>query len=216
MNNSPQKEPLAFTRSFEWTFEQFVDAVTRFHGYPAPGVLLGYHMVEGAKKHLPEATLYDAICETGWCLPDAVQMLTPCTVGNGWLRILYFGLFAVSLFDKFTGRGVRAYLDAQKVTQWEDVADWYLKRKPKHEQHSDRIREQIRTDGQRMISMETIQVRADQLLKQSKGPIRLCPLCGESYPAKHGDHCRQCQGDSPYENWAITRRENLRVLNSRE
>jgi formylmethanofuran dehydrogenase subunit E len=145
MYANSRKNALALKRSAEWTFDEFTEAVTRFHGYPAPGVLLGYHMLEAAKRHLPENILYDAICETSWCLPDAVQMLTPCTVGNGWLHILYFGLYAVSLFDKLTGRGVRAYLDTQKLSQWEDVADWYLKRKPKHEQRSDRVGEQIRS-----------------------------------------------------------------------
>lgn len=31
-----------------------------------------------------------------------MQLLTPCTVGNGWLRIMNFGIYAVSLFDKRT------------------------------------------------------------------------------------------------------------------
>jgi hypothetical protein len=38
--------------------------------------------------------------------PDAVQILTPCTVGNGWMRILNLGRYAVTLNDKFTGEGV--------------------------------------------------------------------------------------------------------------
>ena len=117
-------------------FEAFVKATSQFHGYPAPGVLLGCYMVEAAKDRIPEGVLYDAVCETVWCLPDAVQMLTPCTVGNGWLRVLNLGHYALSLYDKYTGRGVRVYLDARRLTQWEDVADWLLKRKPKSEQNS--------------------------------------------------------------------------------
>jgi formylmethanofuran dehydrogenase subunit E len=199
MNGAFPKHALALEPSAKWTYDEFAEAVARFHGYPAPGVLLGFHMVEAAKQLLPEGILYDAICETSWCLPDAIQMLTPCTVGNGWLRILYFGLYALSLFDKYTGQGVRVYLDTQKLTQWQDVADWYLKRKPKHGQRSDRIREQIRSEGHRMFSLQPVQVRPDHLLKQSKGQIRMCPVCGEAYPAKHGDTCRLCRGDSPYE-----------------
>ncbi|RPJ75495.1 MAG: trehalose-binding protein [Desulfobacteraceae bacterium] len=200
MSEASYKDAAALDRSGTWTFDEFADAVTRFHGYPAPGVLMGFHMVEAAKRRLPQGVLYDAICETSWCLPDAVQMLTPCTVGNGWLRILYLGLYAVSLFDKYTGRGVRVYLDTEKLAQWDAVADWYLKRRPKHEQRSDRVREQIRSEGHRMFSLEPIQVRADHLVKRSKGPIRVCPRCGEAYPAKHGETCRQCGGASPYEN----------------
>jgi formylmethanofuran dehydrogenase subunit E len=66
-------------------FQELSAAVTHFHGYPAPGVLIGRYMVQEAKSHIKELVLYDAICETSRCLPDAVQMLTPCTVGNGWL-----------------------------------------------------------------------------------------------------------------------------------
>jgi formylmethanofuran dehydrogenase subunit E len=180
-------------------FETFVKATTRFHGYPAPGVLLGCYMVEAAKRCIAEGVLYDAVCETVWCLPDAVQMLTPCTVGNGWLRVLDLGLYALSLYDKHAGRGVRAYLDSRKLTQWEDVADWYLKRKPKPEQSSERIREQIREAGDRMVSVEPVRVRADFLIKRSKGPIRVCPLCHEAYPELYGEVCRRCRGDSPYQ-----------------
>jgi formylmethanofuran dehydrogenase subunit E len=179
-------------------FEAFVEATTRFHGYPAPGVLLGCYMVETAKRHIPEGVLYDAVCETIWCLPDAVQILTPCTVGNGWLRVLNLGLYALSLYDKYTGEGVRVYLDASKLNQWEGVADWYLKRKPKLEQNSERIREQIRAAGDRMITVEAVTVRADFLVKRGKGPIRLCPLCHEAYPERHGEVCRRCGGGSPY------------------
>ncbi|MFY9707160.1 MAG: formylmethanofuran dehydrogenase subunit E family protein [Desulfobacterales bacterium] len=179
-------------------FEAFVEATTRFHGYPAPGVLLGCYMVETAKRHIPEGVLYDAVCETIWCLPDAVQILTPCTVGNGWLRVLNLGIYALSLYDKYTGEGVRVYLDVSKLNQWGGVADWYLKRKPKLEQNSERIREQIRAAGDRMITAEAVTVRADFLIKRSKGPIRLCPLCQEAYPERHGEVCRRCGGGSPY------------------
>ena len=179
-------------------FDEFVEATTRFHGYPAPGVLIGCYMVEAARRRLPADTLYDALSETTWCLPDAVQMLTPCTIGNGWLRILDLGLYALSLYDKYTGEGIRAILDPRKLLQWEDVADWFLKRKTKPEQNSERIREQIRTAGDRMIRIAPVTVRADFLIKRSKGPIRLCPSCREAYPQRHGETCRSCRGDSPY------------------
>lgn len=179
-------------------FDAFVRAVKRFHGYPAPGVLLGCYMVEAAQRRIPEGVLYDAVCETVWCLPDAVQMLTPCTVGNGWLRTLNLGLFALSLYDKYTGEGVRVYLDARKLVQWEDVADWLLKRKPKHEQNSERIREQIRAAGDYMYSVATVTIAPEFLIKRSKGPIRICPRCHEAYPERHGELCRRCGGDAPY------------------
>jgi formylmethanofuran dehydrogenase subunit E len=183
----------------ESRYDEFVEATVRFHGYPAPGVLLGCYMVTAAQRQLPQGILYDAVCETAWCLPDAVQMLTPCTAGNGWLRILPLGRFALSLYDKYSGEGIRVFLDAGKVNQWPDVADWHLKRKPKPQQNPQRIRDQIRAAGERMFTMAPIKIRSDFLVKRSKGPIRICPLCQEAYPQRHGEICRCCQGDSPYE-----------------
>jgi formylmethanofuran dehydrogenase subunit E len=60
--------------------------VKSFHGYVAPGVVLGGVMVDLARRQLPPEVLFDAVCETRHCLPDAVQLLTPCTLGNGWLK----------------------------------------------------------------------------------------------------------------------------------
>ena len=60
----------------QWTHEAFVEQARAFHGYPAPGLIIGGYMVELAKRHMPEGVLYDAISETAHCLPDAVQLLT--------------------------------------------------------------------------------------------------------------------------------------------
>lgn len=79
------------------THEEFMEEARAFHGYPAPGLIIGGYMVELAKRHMPEGVLYDAVSETAHCLPDAVQLLTPCTFGNGWLRVLPFGIYAVTL-----------------------------------------------------------------------------------------------------------------------
>jgi formylmethanofuran dehydrogenase subunit E len=84
------------------------------------------------------------------------------------------------------------------------VADWYLKRKPKEKQDSEKIREQIRDAADRMYTVEAITIRSDVLVKRGKGPIAICPLCREAYPESNGDICRRCQGDSPYEKKEIS------------
>src|SRR5512139_1693635 len=95
-------------RSF--TFEEYVERVRSFHGFAAPGVVIGGFMVDVAYQHLPDKGLFDTICETAKCLPDAIQLLTQCTVGNGWLRVIDIGRFALSLYDKSGGEGVRVSL----------------------------------------------------------------------------------------------------------
>ncbi len=181
-----------------YTFEEFVDASRQFHGYPAPGLLLGGYMVEHAKRFIPEGVLFDAVSETAWCLPDAIQMLTPCTVGNGWLRVLNLGLYALSLFDKRTGEGVRVSVDTDKLENWPEVAVWLFKSKPKRQQDSMAIRAQIRDAGAALCAVEKIFIKDNMLDRKSKGAIGRCSRCGQAYPIAHGPVCRGCQGELPY------------------
>lgn len=181
-----------------YSFEEFVEAARQFHGYPAPGLLIGGYMVERAKSFIPEGVLFDAVSETAWCLPDAIQMLTPCTVGNGWLRVLNLGLYALSLFDKRTGEGVRVSIDTEKLANWPEVAVWLFKSKPKREQDSMAIRTQIREAGASMCAVEKIFIKGSMLERKSKGAISSCSRCGQAYPVAHGPVCRGCQGELPY------------------
>ena len=79
--------------------------IESFHGNVAPGMLIGGIMVDAALERIKKETLHDAVCETHSCLPDAIQLLTPCTVGNGWLHIVDLGRFALTLYEKDSGRG---------------------------------------------------------------------------------------------------------------
>src|SRR3974390_3475300 len=98
-----------------YSYEEYVHLIKSFHGSLAPGLLIGGFIVDLALQNLPEGELFDAICETPVCLPDSVQLLTPCTIGNGWLTVLDFGRFAVTLYEKTSGQGVRVYLDVNKL-----------------------------------------------------------------------------------------------------
>jgi formylmethanofuran dehydrogenase subunit E len=79
------------------SFDEFLQIVKSFHGNVAPGVVIGGIMVAAARRRLPPEVLFDAVCETRNCLPDAIQLLTPCTIGNGWLKVVNVGRFALSL-----------------------------------------------------------------------------------------------------------------------
>lgn len=74
-----------------YSFEDTLQLIRRFHGFPAPGLVLGTKMVSYALDHVPQDILFDAICETSSCLPDAVQILTLCTIGNAWLKVIDMG-----------------------------------------------------------------------------------------------------------------------------
>jgi len=181
-----------------YSFEEFLELVKNFHGYPAPGVILGGYMVAKAQERIPDGVLYDAISETSWCLPDSIQILTPCTTGNGWLKISNLGLYALSLYDKYDGKGTRVYLDPSKLDQYPGIGDWYLKRKPKREQDTSALLEEIEKAGDSIYSVTDIAVRPEYYRRREKGHIGVCPVCGEAYPLRDGGICRSCQGESPY------------------
>lgn len=181
-----------------YSYEEYLHLVKSFHGNLAPGLIIGGFIVDLAMKHLPEGEFFDAVCETPVCLPDAVQILTPCTIGNGWLSIVPFGKFAVTLYEKYTGKGVRVYLDTEKLNNWPEVRDWYLKKKKKSEQNPDLLLAQIKEAGHGLLGIQHVQVEPEKVRRKKLGPVGVCPACGEAYPSKDGDQCRSCKGETPY------------------
>jgi formylmethanofuran dehydrogenase subunit E len=181
-----------------YSFEEFCDKVTAFHGYPAPGVLMGGFLVSVAQQQLPTTGLYDAICETRKCLPDAIQLLTPCTIGNGWLKIFDLGRFAAILYGKHTGAGVRVWVDAEKLKLWPEINNWFLNLTPKHTQDKQRLRAQIQAAGTTIFSARTVTVQPQFLHQHQHAQIAVCPACGEPYPAMDGTRCKGCQHGLPY------------------
>ncbi|TIH12817.1 trehalose-binding protein [Marinifilum sp. JC120] len=206
----------------KYSFEEFIEMARLFHNYPAPGLLVGGYMVTEALRYMPEDVLYEAISETSWCLPDAIQMLTPCTIGNGWMRVMNFGIYGMSLYDKFTGEGVRVWLDLEKIPEDSEIRVWFLKAKPKKDQDSELLRHEIGVYGPDILSIKRINVAEGQLVKRSKGDIAICPRCNEAYPVVHGTICRSCRGESPYLPTAVSESvlypvpEQVKILNAEE
>jgi len=186
-----------------YTYEEYVHVVESFHGRFAPGLIIGGFLVDLALKNLPAGDLFDAICETSSCLPDAVQLLTPCTIGNGWVKIVDTGRFAVTLYEKESGKGVRVFLDTEKLKAWPEIHSWFFKLKPKREQNKDLLFAQIVEAGPAILSLQPVQVRSEHLIPRKMGTTAVCPSCGEGYPRKHGEKCLACQGRSPYDETAI-------------
>lgn len=181
-----------------FTFNEYCDAVARFHGSAAPGVVLGGFMVEAARAGLPEGVLFEALCETRVCLADAIQLLTPCTTGNGRLKVIHVGRFALTLYDKSTGEGVRVFLDARALDPWPEIRGWFLKLRPKAEQDGERLLGEIRDAARDVLSLERVTVAEAFRKKKKLGAVRLCAGCAEAYPSSDGDRCGGCRGELPY------------------
>lgn len=184
-----------------YTFQEFKELAASFHGYPAPGLLIGGYMVEMAKARIPEGTLFEVVVETGKCLPDAVQLQTLCSVGNNWMKIIHLGRYALAMYDKNTGEGVRVWIDSDKLKAWPEIQSWFLKKKAKKDQDTDKLFAEIEEAGDAICSVAPIQIADSLLGKHSMGPIGVCPVCNEAFPGHDGPICRGCQGEAPYKGW---------------
>jgi len=176
------------------TYDEYIEMIKAFHGHVAPGMVLGGFMVDLAHRNLPQGEYFDAICETRACLPDAIQILTPCTVGNGWLRIIDLGRFALSLFEKYTGNGVRVYVDSQELDDWPEVKTFLFKLKPKKEQDFEVLIGEINLAHTSIFGVQKVMVDLDAIKSSRRDAFTVCPLCGEGYPEDDGEICLGCFG----------------------
>lgn len=181
-----------------YAFEEFRRIAVAFHGTASPGLMVGGFMVDAARKALPAGILFDAVVETKKCLPDAVQLLTPPSYGNGWMRVIDLGRFAVSLYDKHTGHGFRAFIDPAALAAWPDIHTWYFRSRPKRDQDTDRLFAAIKNAGRLVCRVAPIRIKPTLLTRGPLCPIGICPVCGEGYPVKDGPTCLGCAGQSPY------------------
>lgn len=189
-----------------YSFEEYLNMVATFHGSPAPGVLIGGYMIDVAYKNLPEGGEYDIICETAKCLPDAVQLLTPCSIGNRWLKIIDVGRYALTFYNKHSGVGVRVYLDWKRLEKWPQIKGWYLKLIPKKDQDINLLRREIQEAGVTICSIEEIEVAIQPNAKKRNSSISVCPSCEEAYRSEDGAICPACQGEIlPYKRGKVTR-----------
>ena len=169
-----------------------------FHGYRSPGILLGGIMMDAALRELATTPYLNVVTETIVCLPDAVQLLTPCTIGNGFLQILDWGKFALTAYDRTTLSGVRVWLKHDKLSDYSMIREWFERTgKPREKPPFDELAAEILGAGEDLLLHRP--VRLHKALKDSKPvPTGLCPRCGESYPLRSGPACPSCSGDAYY------------------
>lgn len=180
------------------TPETLLRKIEGFHGFIAPGLVIGALMVDWIQELMDPMVEADAVVETCHCLPDAVQIFTPCTVGNGWLRILDWDQFALSLYDRFELHGYRAWLDLTKLQSSPPVRDWYMRTRPKSELPGEILIPAMLNAGRDILSCAPIHMIRFHHRKK-KGEISVCPVCGEAYSTRVGDRCSSCQGEGYYQ-----------------
>ena len=180
-------------------YDDFVVKMEEFHGYRSPGILVGALMIEEALKKIRPTPYLNVVTETVLCLPDAVQLLTPCTVGNGFLQILDWGKFALTAYDRKTLNGKRVWLKYDALDSYPLIHSWFerslkTREKPAFE---DLAREILKACSDLVAHQP---VRLYQALKKEEHiPTGRCPNCGESYPVHFGPSCPACGGQAYYE-----------------
>ena len=177
-------------------YEDFVIRMEEFHGYRSPGILLGALMVEAALKEGATTPYLNMVTETIVCLPDAVQLLTPCTIGNGFLQILDWGKFALTAYDRKTLAGVRVWLDHDALTGYPLIHSWFERSlKAREKPAFEELAPEILKAGADLIAHRP--VRLHQALKSAQHvPTGRCPNCRESYPLHFGAACPSCAGQA--------------------
>ena len=188
-----QNSPTVCGRSYI----DFLSTIQRFHGWIAPGVVIGGLMVDLAQEHIGPDVEADAIVETIRCLPDAVQLFTPCTYGNGWMKVVDWDKFALTLYNKKTLGGIRVWLDIEKSRRFPDIYNWYMRLAPKSDLPLDVLLKSIEEAGRQVLSSAPVRV-VRYYGKTKKGKIEICSRCGEAYPVRQGDWCLACQGKGYY------------------
>jgi formylmethanofuran dehydrogenase subunit E len=179
------------------SIEEFLEIVEKFHGWKAPALVIGGFMVDWAQEGIGPGVEFDSFVETTHCLPDAIQLFTPCTFGNGWMKVLDWDKFALSFYDKRTLHGVRVWLDLERTRSYPLIYNWYMRLVSKKSIDHDVLLDSIIAAGRSMLSRTPVHI-TQFYGKKEKGEIAICSGCGEAYPTLQGEQCLACQGNGYY------------------
>ncbi|ACL11762.1 formylmethanofuran dehydrogenase, subunit E - like protein [Desulfurococcus amylolyticus 1221n] len=106
--------------------KELIEKAKEFHGHVCPFLVLGLRASEIAmgrlginKAGVMETIREDiiAIVEANNCFADGVQIATGCTLGNNSLIYIDAGKNALTLFRRGSKKGIRVYVDSQKLRE---------------------------------------------------------------------------------------------------
>ncbi|WP_054690837.1 FmdE family protein [Desulfosarcina cetonica] len=155
-------------------------------------------MLDTAIAKVPESPELVVAVETITCLPDAVQVLTSCTTGNGRMKVYDWGKFALTAYNRETMKGVRTWVIADVVPKWPLINDWFnpAQRIGESPLFEDLVEAFFEARSELIGVREVRIVSPDNVFPRKKTGI--CEKCGESYNLKCGPICSACQGQAYY------------------
>lgn len=185
------------------TFEEYVSLAGK-EGSPRSGIVLGLRMaLHGLRKLKLDdpQQVHDhliVVVETDRCLPDAMELVTGCRLGNRRLRFEDMGKMAATLFDFTAGRAIR-------LAAREEANQRALELFPQLEKEEALEKAYRVLPDEVLFATQFVEVElAPEDLPGNRPPRVLCAGCGESIGlgkqiVKQGKFlCRSCAGQSYY------------------
>jgi formylmethanofuran dehydrogenase subunit E len=182
---------------------QFIDTSTEYHGFPAPGVILGAYMIDLALERLdakPEDRLF-AIAETHKCLSDSIGILTGCTPGSSKFLLFDTGRLSLAIGkDDGTGiaKGVRTFVAHEKTAGYPALQAWYFNDPAGAKNNLPALLEDLLKAGRSIISWELVEMPIPK--KDDSWKPAYCKKCGEMLPDNMliNGFCKACGPGSCY------------------
>lgn len=176
-----------------------------YHTSPAPGLLIGAFMADYALELLgadPKKQKIFSVCETPKCAPDALQVIAKSSTGNGRLKIIPIGKFAITVnaaTNGTTAKAVRVFIDLEKLKKFPVIDTWYAN-SPRYDKKTmdETLQQQIFRAGREILSFEWVSIK---ITPKAKWKPVTCAVCGEPVPdyMAEGDRCGACGSMKYYE-----------------
>jgi formylmethanofuran dehydrogenase subunit E len=184
-------------------FEECIQQVAKDGRPPMAGIILGIRMCLHALQQLGITDLTEhkrsliVVVETDRCLPDAVQLVTGCRLGNRTLKFRDMGKMAATFVDLRGGRALRlAARESDKAVQrFPSLA------------RNEALSQAYRTlSDEELFRAEWVRVNfASEDLPGQRVPRVICEQCGEGIGFHREVHvtgrilCRACAGERYYD-----------------
>lgn len=176
-----------------------VKKAEEFHGHICPFLVLGLRASEiamkrlGVKRASAEETIGEeilAIIECNNCFADGVQVATGCTLGNNSLIYLDVGKNAVTLVKRGEWRGIRVYVDSEKIREKyfnreaRELFEKVVMRREGGREYNERLRKMWSEIGLLMANApeELFEIEEVNVAEIERAPIFesvRCEICGE-------------------------------------
>ncbi|MBI3933433.1 MAG: TraR/DksA C4-type zinc finger protein [Acidobacteria bacterium] len=186
------------------TFEEYLRLASE-DGPPRSGIILGIRMALAGLKELgvedPDRFKPDlvVVLETDRCLPDAVELVTGCRLGNRRLKLKDMGKMAATLIDVITHRAIR-------VAARENANQRALEMFPELEKEQALEKAYGILPDEELFSRKFVRVQIAQEDLPGYQSARVpCAMCGESIAfgreiIEQGRAlCRSCAGQGYFE-----------------